>query len=85
MASNEQKSQVTPPSPSDLQAGLTDYSATIQNNLADLFQSAHSHEVLSGVPIDTDSIAGTISLVDDGTNQYLYVKFASGWKRFVSA
>ena len=83
MANSNQVSQVTPPDPKD--EGLQDYSSVIQQNLASLYETSHTHDVLSAAPSDTDSIAGTISLVDDGTNQYLYVKFEGGWKRFVSA
>ena len=78
----EQTSDIVPPSPADLDQSLKDFSAGVQGNVGDLFGVAHGHIVLGGPPSDADGSVGDIELVDDGTNQFLYAKFKSGWKRF---
>ena len=80
-----QQQDVVPPSPDDLDQSLKDFSSGVQGNLGDLYEGAHAHAVLGGAPSAGDGGTGDIELVDDGTNQYLYVKFPSGWKRFVPA
>ena len=81
----EQTSDIVPPSPTDLDQSLKDFSAGVQGNVGDLFGVAHGHSVLGGAPGDGDGSVGDIELVDDGTNQFLYVRFNNGWKKFVPA
>lgn len=81
----QQTQDVVPPSPQDLDQSLKDFSSGVQGNMGDLFQGAHFHGVINSAPGDGDGSTGDIELMDDGTNTYLYVKFPSGWKRFVPA
>lgn len=85
MARAEQKTQVSPPSKNDFDNLLKDFSAILQRNLEDLFEVSHDHSVIAAVPGVYDGNAQDILLFDNGTNQYLYVKFPSGWKRFTPA
>lgn len=73
-----QRRFINPPIPVDREE-LTDYSATLQLTLADLFQSAHDHTVLPTNPRATDGTPQDIKIVDDGTNVYLAVKTSRGW------
>jgi len=73
-----QRSDVNPPGPEDRQE-LKDYSAVIQSNLGQLFNSAHDHVILSAKPGVNDGSVQTLSIVDDGTNVYLVVKTKRGW------
>lgn len=85
MAKVSQNIQIVPPNDPELGKKLQDMSAGIQGNMDDLYNAAHTHDQIGTVPSDTDGSVGDIELVDTGTNQYLYVRFSSGWKRFVPA
>lgn len=85
MAKTDQVAQIAPPSEADLKNCLKDYSATIQRAFEQVFIKLHDVLEVSSVPSSTDGNVGDIYMYDNGTNQYLYVKFASGWKRFVPA
>lgn len=51
MAKHQQKHQVAPPSAQD--KALNDYTATIQDNLADLWELAHDHEATTNISVGT--------------------------------
>lgn len=57
--------------------------SVVQQNLEDLFQFAHTHDVMSSAPADNEGNVGDIKPVIVGTIFYIYVKFSSGWKRAV--
>lgn len=57
---------------------LADFAAVIQENLAELFESAHDHVVLSANPTERQGSIQMISIVDDGTDVYLVVKTKRG-------
>lgn len=73
-----QRKPLNPPTQED-QGKLIDYTATIQSSLADLFQSAHDHLLLTASPKSTDGSLQQISIVDTGTSVYLVVKTNRGW------
>lgn len=61
---------------------LSDFSATIQRNLEDLFRDAHSHEVKTAAPSTNDGAVGDVVPVVTNSTYYLYIKFPTvGWKR----
>jgi hypothetical protein len=74
-----QSSPVAPPIASD--RTLLNFSQTIQNNLLALFQAAHNHQRISVAPKKNDGTIGDISIFDDGTNIYLYIKTSRGWAK----
>lgn len=51
----------------------------IQENLLDLFHSAHDHVVRNSFPSANEGASRDIVIVDDGTSVYLCVKTSRGW------
>ena len=85
MAKQDQRVLVSPPEQTDIQNGLQDFAATIQQNFEDLFTQLGSNPVFGVAPSDTDGSVGDIRLISDNGTDYLYAKFPDGWKRFVPA
>jgi hypothetical protein len=73
-----QRKPLNPPTQEDRQM-LLDYTATIQYSLADLFQAAHDHLILSADPKSTDGSLQQVSIVDTGSSVYMVVKTSRGW------
>ena len=74
-----QTQKMAPPRPEDRE-GLDDYSAIIQDNLAQLFQAGHRHSVRTTAPSSNEGNVGDIFLVEVSGTFSLYAKFSSGWK-----
>ncbi len=85
MAKNDQITKLAPPSKADMDNLLQDYTSIIQRVFEQLFIKVHDIIEVATVPADTEGNVGDMYLFNDGTNQYLYVKFTTGWKRFVPA
>jgi hypothetical protein len=51
----------------------------IQENLFELFQFAHEHQVKSSFPLATEGLPRDVVIVDDGTSVYICVKTTRGW------
>lgn len=59
---------------------------TIQRNLEDLFQFAHTHEIRTTAPSSTEGSVGDIVPVLLNGTGYLYIKFSTvGWKRVTAS
>jgi len=59
---------------------------TLQRNLEDLFIFAHTHDLRTTAPKDTDgSVGDIVPILLNGTG-YLYIKFPTiGWKRVTAS
>jgi hypothetical protein len=66
---------LSPPAPE-----LTDFTVSIQQNLEEIFQIGHGHDVRTTAPAATEGSIGDVFPVFDGTTYKLYVKFSTGWK-----
>lgn len=75
----KQNHPVVPPQPSD--KSLTDFAGSIQRNMDDLFEAAHSHVVKSSLPRTSDGSPQDIAIVDDGMNVFIAVRTTRGWFR----
>lgn len=75
-----QPQPISPPRPGDEET-LVDYSAVIQDNLAQLFQLGHRHSVRTTAPAANEGNVTDIVLVETATEKYVAVKFSSGWFR----
>jgi hypothetical protein len=69
---------LSPPSEIDREI-LVDFSSILQRNLEELFEEAHSHDIITADPAESSGSLKDIKLVDDGTNKYLVIKFGDGW------
>ncbi len=74
-----QEQPMSPPRPEDKET-LIDFSSVVQDNLTQLFQSAHNHSIRTTVPASNEGSAGDIFLVEVSGVFSLYAKFPSGWK-----
>ena len=74
----EQVYTISPPTAADREI-LAEFSAILQRNFEDIFQEAHSHDVITRDPQSNEGTIQDIKLVDDGTNKYLVVKYNDGW------
>jgi hypothetical protein len=70
------KAPVVPPQAGD--QSLIAYTTNIRRNFEDLFQDAHTHNVLTSAPGPLDGSIGDIKTVNDGTNVYLVFKSNNG-------
>jgi len=62
---------------------LASYSASLQQNLEDLYGVSHAHEVKTVAPSEsTGSIGDIVPVVEAGVYK-LFVKFPGGWKSAV--
>ena len=69
---------VSPPTQEDREL-LDDFASILQQNLEELFNEVHSHEVLTSDPSSSDGEVGDIHLVDITTSKYLVIRYADGW------
>lgn len=56
-------------------------SEVVQENLKQLFEASHEHQVMSSLPTARQGSVGDVITVDDGTNVYLCTKTSRGWFR----
>lgn len=56
-------------------------SSVLQQNLEELFDSAHDHAVHSSLPTANEGSSRDMVIVDDGTSVYICVKTSRGWFR----
>lgn len=56
----------------------------VQQNFAELFETAHDHMVKDSFPSAKDGAPRDIVVVDDGTNVYICVKTQRGWYKTAS-
>lgn len=76
----QQRTEVAPPL--DIDKGLLDFSAIVQSNFVDLFQSAHDHQIRTSIPGNSEGNIGDIIPVFQDPSWYLYIKISSDtWKR----
>jgi hypothetical protein len=67
-------------SPTQYDKDLKDFTATLQQNLLDLFESAHDHTVHTTAPDPNDGKPGDMWAVDNGAGLIrLYFKTQTGW------
>lgn len=56
-------------------------SSVLQQNLEELFELAHEHQIKTSFPSASDGASRDIVIVDDGTNVYACFKTSRGWFR----
>ena len=70
--------KVSPPSDEDKEV-LIEFATILQRNFEDIFDDAHSHDVMTETPQANEGTLQDIKLVDDGTDKYLAVRYNDGW------
>lgn len=77
----QQKRYVSAPITGDRES-LSDFSSVVQDNLADIYDLAHTHDIRTTAPEANEGMTGDIVLVELSGAHYLYCKISGDtWKR----